>query len=332
MTKFFEYPSHYTLCKKNTFLGRMCNNPEEFYSELCETIIDVTEREGKRSIRDYHGAAPGSVPIKGNEHIASYNLCCAEAVWHQCGCPYYKVDSAAIELFRKISMEVPFKYVVPPFESIVIRFEEDNPLIIEGDRRVKALIVSKAIDQAGRACMDVWGDCSEYVNVTGADLQTPAMSYLHLLAPDEETVGTQLKRALGNKNDSELCKAGLEEAVVRIAIAVCFLATSTDKMIRPDVLSKDLAAWAEAERKKDTSRMSVIAERAKRKGKLGYIVDGAREFLHTREEEHGHSSGDGSRHLKYRHMRSAHFRLFPSGKVRLIRMHPVRPDLPVRDT
>jgi len=92
------------------------------------------------------------------------------------------------------------------------------------------------------------------------------------------------------------------------------------------VLSKDLAAYMEAQRRDDRQRVQQIVERAARRGKKGWHVG-----LHERHLGHGvrsHGESDGHGSLHYQHQRRAHFRLLPSQNVTFVRQATVRPDLP----
>ena len=64
----------------------------------------------------------------------------------------------------------------------------------------------------------------------------------------------------------------LQARCLRLVVSVCFLATGGDRLVEPDVLSKDLAAYIEAQRRDDRQRVQQIVERAARRGKKGWHV------------------------------------------------------------
>ncbi len=58
----------------------------------------------------------------------------------------------------------------------------------------------------------------------------------------------------------------------QLVASLSYLAAQGDKAVWPDVLSKDLTAYAEAERTGDGPRMQAIEQRAVRRGKIGFVV------------------------------------------------------------
>jgi hypothetical protein len=64
----------------------------------------------------------------------------------------------------------------------------------------------------------------------------------------------------------------LQARCLRLVVSVCFLATGGDRLVEPDVLGKDLAAYIEAQRRDDRQRVQQIVERAARRGKRGWHV------------------------------------------------------------
>lgn len=94
------------------------------------------------------------------------------------------------------------------------------------------------------------------------------------------------------------------------------------------MLSKDLAAYIEAQRRDDRQRVQQIVERAARRGKKGWHVGQHERFLgHASSVVPSHGE-EGRGSLHFQHQRRAHFRLLPSQKVTFIRQATVRPDLP----
>jgi hypothetical protein len=102
--------------------------------------------------------------------------------------------------------------------------------------------------------------------------------------------------------------------------------TGGDRLVAPDVLTKDLAAHLEAQRRDDRQRVRQIVERAARRGKKGWHVGQHERFLGYAVRSHGEGDGHGSLH--FQHQRRAHFRLLPSEKITFVRQATVRPDLP----
>lgn len=278
-----------------------------------------------------------------NEHgvrtnnLSQCNQALTEYVWLESGTPYFKVDDAACSLFRKINIDVPFKYVQTPLPVFAIRFTETCPihtkfgpvksmLMIDLSKRNAAVFQTgvKEDDQLSNiGIFALFIDCGELHPV----YKGPYMNYIAMHRCDEITVQQALEDLPVKKDGSTIQEAGVERDLVSIAVSVCFLATSSDKMIKPDVLGKDLAAYLEAERKGDQDRIKIITARAHRKGKLGYIVDGEREVV--KRSQNIYEGEPTGRELSYRHVRSAHFRRLHSGLVTFVRQCIVREDLPM---
>lgn len=313
MPKYFELKTLYHNFGKD-FAARDGGNaptPRQFYNMFLDSLKKDNRLNDPKS-----------------QLTIEYNRSVTEQQWHVNGCPYYKVDNDAINLFRTISLDVPFKYVVLPFDTFSLHFAEDNPLIAADNRRIQSMMVCQGLDTGKNKFFDLWCDCGEKDTVALGDKRDfPVLNYVHMRAEDDKIIQDSLDKMKKMGGSSDLSIANIEGDILRIAIAVCFLATSMDKMIRPDILSKDMPAYLEAKRKNDKARITTIEERAKRRGKCGFIVDGARELVHT---QHDHEDHNGKGHsLKYRHMRSAHFRYIKkTQKVTFVRMTAVRPDLP----
>ncbi|HUY88792.1 MAG TPA: hypothetical protein VMV10_08670 [Pirellulales bacterium] len=120
----------------------------------------------------------------------------------------------------------------------------------------------------------------------------------------------------------------LQEQCLRIVVSVCFLATGADRLIEPEVLSKDLARYLEA-CKRDPAAAERLVEKAKRRGKQGWHVGQHERILHLGRPQEGGEGVVGTHgQLRHQHQRRAHFRLLPAGRVTFVRQATVRPDLP----
>lgn len=264
----------------------------------------------------------------GGENAPEWNRLQGEQRFHELDRPYYKVDNAAIAMFRKIKIDIPFKYLKLPYDSFAIHFEEDNPFHA-GKWHMKSMLVcsQETFKGNGEMGFQLWCDLGEREYIYP---HPPVLNYISLLMHEEEPINKWIDNMPMRYTGSDLHDAKIETDILRLAVSICFLATSSDKMIRPDVLSKDLSRWLEAVRRKDEERQSVIEQRAKRRGKFGYVVSGERSYLHQHSSR---DDGDGTgRELSHSHQRSCHFRHYQTGLVKLVRQHTVRPDLPARDT
>jgi hypothetical protein len=71
----------------------------------------------------------------------------------------------------------------------------------------------------------------------------------------------------------------LQADCLRVVASVCFLATGADRLIEPEVLSKDLARNLDA-RTRDPATAERLIEKAKRRGELGWHVGQHERVLH----------------------------------------------------
>ena len=258
---------------------------------------------------------------------AENNRQALELKWYDNGNPYYKVYPGVLGLLTDVKIDIPCKFLKLPFESFVVRLpKEDNPFQVCG-RTIKAFMVGTGtpIDDPARGDQFfLWIDSGE-IDPIGA----PILDYHQFpLKPDMSIEEAAFVLPLSKVMPTDI-PLELTNQLLRLAVSVCFLATGSDKLISPDVLSKDVAAWLEAVRKRDNERRTVIEARAERRGKKGWNVGvGERHFVRPRHER-SDSEGTG-RELSYQHQRSCHFRTLPSEKVIFIRQMTIRADLPTK--
>jgi hypothetical protein len=229
-----------------------------------------------------------------------------------------------IPLLSGVGIEVPVDYLRLPFQAFAVRLPvEDNPLVIDDQYHVRAILVcdGQPVETQERRVY-LWLDVGE----RGMG-NAPVLTYCQL----ECVPGIQIEDAF-NRLPQEPDIPGvcvpreLQARCLRLVVSVCFLATGGDRLVEPDILSKDLAAYIEAQRRDDHQRVKQIVERAARRGKKGWHVGQHERFLGHGVRSHGDSNCHAS--LQFQHQRRAHFRLLPSQKVTFVRQATVRPDLP----
>jgi len=222
---YYEFRTFYAACKNpkgplgnfHQFTADLKGvSAHDFYQMMCQDML-------KRA--------------KSDEQFAvEHNRCLVERFWYDNGTPYYKVDNAAIELFREVNMDIPFKYLFVPFNSFCICFETDNPFV-HGGRRVQSMLVTKIPDEVGNDHFYLWVDSGDFD--AG---QAPQLEYVHTVIEPERSIDESIRLLPVSGTGSDLRSLNYDKQLMSIALSVCFLATSSDKMIRPDVLSKDLAS------------------------------------------------------------------------------------------
>jgi hypothetical protein len=243
------------------------------------------------------------------------------------GSPYFKIYPPIIPLLSGVGIEVPVDYLRLLFLAFAVRLPaEENPLVIDGDYYVRSILVcdGQPMETQERRVY-LWIDVGER-----AAENSPVLTYCQL----ECVPGIQIEEAFNRlpmeKDIPGVCvPRELQARCLRLVVSVCFLATGGDRLVEPDVLSKDLAAYIEAQRRDDRQRVTQLVQRAVRRGKRGWHVGQYERFRPLASHAvRGHGEGEGGGSLHFQHQRRAHFRLLPSQKVTFIRQATVRPDLP----
>lgn len=125
--------------------------------------------------------------------------------------------------------------------------------------------------------------------------------------------------------------------LLRVIISSGFLANCPeDGLVVPDVLGSDRQSYREAEKRGDQNAMSIIAERAKRRGKFGFNIGTSEMFAGESEPVESKSSEETGRQLSFSHIRGGHPHAVRYGegkgkvKIKWFRPTRVRPDLPFK--
>jgi hypothetical protein len=300
---FHEFPTIYGVLKQNRAVEETV---EKFYAGAL-ALLGVKARQ-------YSSHA---VAVENNRMVCEWD-------WMWCGSPYFKVYPAMIPLLSGVGIDVPVDYLRLPFQAFAVRLPtEENPLVIDDQYHIRAILVcdGQPVDRQERR-LYLWLDVGE----RGMG-NSPVLTYCQL----ECVPGIQIEEAF-NRLPQEPDIPGvcvpreLQARCLRVVVSICFLATGGDRLVEPDVLSKDLAAYIEAQRREDRKRVQQIVERAARRRKKGWHVGQHEQFIGHAIPSHG--DGDGRSSLHFQHQRRAHFRLLPSQKVTFVRQATVRPDLP----
>ncbi|HUY31386.1 MAG TPA: hypothetical protein VMV69_01290 [Pirellulales bacterium] len=294
------------------------------------TTHDVAKRLGltdKPADRFYHEMQ--ALAIAAHRHgvpgtASEFNRYQSELNWYTIGRPYYKLWPAVIPLLAGVGIDVPVEYLRAPFASFLVRFPvHENPLRISDQHALKAVLVNDGLNDSGKRRIFLWLDVGEF-DFAGM----PVLTYCQLDCQPGMGIEEAFNRLPHQKVAGLVVPRELQERCLRVVVSVCFLATGADRLIDPEVLSKDLARYLDArERQPDAAERMV--EKARRRGKLGWNVGQHERVLHLgRPEKHEAGDGEVRGSLHYQHQRRAHFRLLPTGKVTFVRQATVRPDLP----
>lgn len=256
---------------------------------------------------------------------ADWNSCIFQSLWYKCGKPYYRVYPNVIDMLTRVKIDIPCDALQLPFEVLTIHLPKtDHRLISSCGNRFRAVLVGCGTDKntGERGLFFQSDDGRDWDNgqprtwVESTVLRSDWSIEEAILAGGEHP--TEGHIPLGSDQRA---------AISRLIVSVCFLATGSDRLIEPDVLSKDFAKYIEAHRQEAAQAIDAIVQRAHRRGKIGYTV-GRSESMRTVFNTSSNETDGTGHELSHSHQRSAHFRQLPSGRVVLVRQCTVRPDLP----
>ena len=248
--EFHDFPTIYSVLKHNGLDGR---DPGQVL---------------RRCPRHAAGSRPGGTPA--TPWRWSTTAPSASGTGCGLGSPYFKVYPAMIPLLSGVGIEVPVDYLRLPFCAFAVRLPaEGNPLVIDDQYYVRSILAcdGQPVDTQERRVY-LWIDVGER-----AMGNSPVLTYCQL----ECVPGIQIEEAF-NRLPQEPDIPGvcvpreLQARCLRLVVSVCFLATGGDRLVEPDVLGKDLAAYIEAQRRDDRQRVEQIVQRAVRRGKKGWHV------------------------------------------------------------
>lgn len=194
-----------------------------------------------------------------------------EYKWVLADRPYYSVYSSIAKMLVNTTLDLDCSFVKLPIDPLLIRFSKDDPLKVGNvDRRLRSILVGEFSDVSsvkgvqGRG-LGLWCDRGESTpeGLGVFDFQT-------VLLAEGITVEESITRLIDFQNSDD--PKALHDAL-RVVIGVCLMANDPD-IIVPDVLSKD----------KHKPLTNVEIERARRRGKIGWIVgEGCKVQPHVRK-------------------------------------------------
>lgn len=327
--EYHEFKTQWEFFKKQPDFSH--DTPDSFYASVREIAIREAARGTKYS-------------------STLYNQAMSEQNWYKLNKPYYKVGHDMLHLLSETSIDVPCEFLRAPFPTFSIRLPVNHGidfLTVEGNE-LRSMLVDEAQDQVkiglggdvkptGNRVIVVWMDFGETEQDDIYVLGAPVLTYNRLLVEESKSIEKCLADNTYEGTNGRVSDDGIPITVsttdicFRIAVSVCFLATGADKIVEPDVLSKDLQNYLDAKRQGNEERITQLANRAVRKGKKGWTV--GREITFPGSSHSSISTGTGEA-LQYSHQRSAHFHTFRHGpgktltKIKFVRQLTVRPDLP----
>lgn len=182
--------------------------------------------------------------LKQDWHSESLNQMVSEYCWACAGKPYYIVYPVAVDALLRVRLDIPVSGLKVPMKSIAIRFGIGcEPFGITSI--MLAELQPKEHSQT-RMCVTAATTGREFFS---ASIDTSVANIEEWMASDKNYPATEQAFAM-----------------MRIAVGVCLLGEDSE-WVEPDVLSKDRLKF-------EQTGDPAIVERAKRRGKFGWVVGG----------------------------------------------------------
>lgn len=250
--------------------------------------------------------------------------------------PYFKIGTLFAEKLVQLKNNIPGEFIAVPMPSFFIRMEKRHGIAALSFRNEQGDVfelesIQVACFQKGSSVETIHGPpfysdpnqerCLSIISVcTGR-----RGAYWSVFLKPGCTPWFQ-EYSRGANDNIRL----LSDAVMKLVIGVCCLATSNREWLTADVLSRDTEKYKRCQSKTERER---IEQRAVSRGKRGWTVNP--EIILPRDnQEHRNDGALSGKHLKYKHHRSSHLAMVRCGtnrksaKLVIRKWCVVRPDLP----
>jgi hypothetical protein len=197
--------------------------------------------------------------------------------------PYYSVYPSIIPILTRINLDIPASQIIPPLRNLLIRLPvENNPL-----DPVRTILIThfKFEDHDDISRLNIMVDYS-----------TGHCNSVMLL--NEQKISDVAKEWEGQDKRHGFPLEGPNAEILKLVSTLCLLANDPT-LIEPDVLDKDRGRYEFGD--EETKRF--LEDRAKRRGKIGYLIGGYME------------RGEAG---VIPHYRRPHLQLYHTGKGRTI--------------
>lgn len=314
---FWEYETEYdTICKIDPIFKT--HGPEAYYNvELMK--LDQLVRTLKK--------IPDDIPFANRTAIAQKN-------WYKSDKLYYKVWPEMIPLFCKASLKIPVRCLDFDYSSMLIRLPTNQTALQMSGYPVRSMLIWNSAcspEAHGFKSILLYIDFGELYKHGEFDLPLHTHSYLPT---------SDLDKTLEEVFDEMPIRPSLNEGVPinldemkqcwRLALCVSFMAKGNSRIIEPDVLNSDFEKYL-----KNPESGIRLQEKARRRGKYGFLVGRKELFDSYKPAEHEHH--EGGNELNFAHWRNGHPALQWYGskddrKAKVIWRSDtvVRPDLPFK--
>jgi hypothetical protein len=277
--------------------------------------------------------------FKFTQWYSAYNII-IEQGWYEARQPYYNIWPGVIDEFIKTRIDIDCELLKPPHECFVVRLPKlEEPIFtfnfkgkeahIEHIMVVNSIIDSQKSGLAWKVLYNIHEPDMEPGNFT-------KMSHLLYGHNIEDCIRRDTFTDAGYDGKEYTIDKELMDALLRLVVAVHFLATGAHKILEFDVLSRHLAAYRQAE--KNSSERKEYEKKAREKGKFGWNIGRGKDDRALKLRK-GISYSQackeaGGRELLYQHIRGGHWHTVKYGpkysqeKVVWFDDTTVRPDLP----
>lgn len=247
----------------------------------------------------------------------------AEDTWAKSGNPYYNVHPQLTSKLCRVDLDkIPSTMFKMPhgLQAVHIRFAQQHPeftfneefkrdrycipagSFLHGALMLKLDKKSDEEDDAGGIMfLTDFGIFEEYMGLNLAVYTIFSTSLRHNMSLGECLQKTQAFGFNGDAKDIGGPYYKIVSNFVRLAVTIGFL-SDNPTICEADVLSKDRHKFNEA----DEKQRSVIADRAKRRGKFGFNVGTDLMFIGEKPKGERRTTAQTGRELEYAHIRGGH--------------------------
>ena len=300
-----------------------------------------------------------------------------ETRWEQLGKPYYNIHPQMATKLAKTNLDkIPARFIEIPneYDCIHVRFSDDIPLrfrdlgqhfhVVPQISKEQGLNFRSALfgrfnfdnePLVQRALPDTVGE-DQFVLITDEGFRTNMQSddgketvarmlcnTIHFGIRPDETIPQALERAIDEAAETPdgIMLIAMKQRLMDLFKIICttgFLCNCPeDRLVVPEVLSKDQRKYQEALNKGDQAAIDTIVNRAQRRGKKGWNVGTDELFVPNFAAQPRSQSTATGKELQYSHIRGGHPHAVRFGpkkskvKIKWFRPTRVREDLPFKE-
>ena len=328
----------------------------EFYR--WETDYDAYKiSRGKAPIDPYLEFKEWRIPQLRKAHVWPVRLI-AEELWEKDGRPYYNVHPELVSKLSKVNLEKIPSHLIElprPFKAIHVRFSQQHPEMsltdacrVGGHPGVEQIpegsfvhgILLSAIKYDESDALAIQASRRDFAIILEFGISTdfgnrqrlPTYGIFPLWVHENVSLADAIAESASGLKALNSSYENLVKNCFSLAVTIGFLCNSNSELIEPDILAKFRNDYDRG----DETKRQVIAEKSRRKGKIGWNIGNDLMFLGAVSPQGSNGSGTGDRELQWAHVRTGHPHAvrYGAGKglVKIMWFSPtvVRPDRPFK--